>query len=179
MAVLLAAALFYSGMKDYVKVGKTDTAVVELYGDYPAVNLAKQIWENYQSSDEITDFCFVWNGGVQVVTNPEDFRQTNARVTGIVGMAALYDRQAALLEENDETMLSTLNEIKLGQKTQEQVNIKLDKTLDAIQKEREIDEKNKKENDKNIRDMKMWVLGLVGTIFGSLIIALLRMLMGI
>ena len=59
MAVLLAAALFYSGMKDYVKVGKTDTAVVELYGDYPAVNLAKQIWENYQSSDEITDFCFV------------------------------------------------------------------------------------------------------------------------
>ncbi len=80
-------------------------------------------------------------------------------------------------------MLSTLNEIKLGQKTQEQVNIKLDKTLDAIQKEREIDEKNKKENDKNIRDMKMWVLGLVGTIFGtifgSLIIALLRMLMGI
>lgn len=74
-------------------------------------------------------------------------------------------------------MLSTLNEIKLGQKTQEQVNIKLDKTLDAIQKEREIDEKNKKEND--IRDMKMWVLGLVGTIFGSLIIALLRMLMGI
>ncbi|EOD8229717.1 TPA: DUF2951 family protein, partial [Staphylococcus aureus] len=51
--------------------------------------------------------------------------------------------------------------------------------LDAIQKEREIDEKNKKENDKNIRDMKMWVLGLVGTIFGSLIIALLRMLMGI
>ncbi|PAI88087.1 hypothetical protein APW85_14145 [Staphylococcus aureus] len=60
---------------------------------------------------------------------------------------------------------STLNEIKLGQKTQEQVNIKLDKTLDAIQKEREIDEKNKKENDKNIRDMKMWVLGLVGKIF--------------
>ena len=45
-------------------------------------------------------------------------------------------------------------------------------------KKKEIDEKNKKK-DKNIRDMKMWVLGLVGTIFGSLIIALLRMLMGI
>ena len=103
MAVLLTAALFYSGMKDYVKVGKTDTAVVELYGNYPTVNQAKQIWENYQSGDEITDFCFVWNGGVQVVTNPEEFRQTNARVTGVVGVAALYDRQAALLEENDET----------------------------------------------------------------------------
>ena len=30
MAVLLAAALFYSGMKDYVKVGKTDIAVWRL-----------------------------------------------------------------------------------------------------------------------------------------------------
>lgn len=38
MAALLAVALFYSGIKDYVKVGKTDTAVVELYGNYPTVN---------------------------------------------------------------------------------------------------------------------------------------------
>ncbi|HIH0564845.1 TPA: DUF2951 family protein, partial [Staphylococcus aureus] len=77
------------------------------------------------------------------------------------------------------TMLSTLNEIKLGQKTQEQVNIKLDKTLDAIQRERQIDEKNKKENDKNIRDMKMWILGLIGTIFSTIVIALLRTIFGI
>ncbi|EVE52228.1 TPA: DUF2951 domain-containing protein [Staphylococcus aureus] len=83
------------------------------------------------------------------------------------------------LEENDETMLSTLNEIKLGQKTQEQVNIKLDKTLDAIQRERQIDEKNKKENDKNIRDMKMWILSLVGTIFSTIVIALIRTIFGI
>ncbi|CAC6033407.1 DUF2951 domain-containing protein [Staphylococcus aureus] len=83
------------------------------------------------------------------------------------------------LEENDKTMLSTLNEIKLGQKTQEQVNIKLDKTLDAIQRERQIDEKNKKENDKNIRDMKMWILGLIGTIFSTIVIALLRNIFGI
>ncbi|MCC9105655.1 DUF2951 domain-containing protein [Staphylococcus aureus] len=83
------------------------------------------------------------------------------------------------LEENDKTMLSTLNEIKLGQKTQEQVNIKLDKTLDAIQRERQIDEKNKKENDKNIRDMKMWILGLIGTISSTIVIALLRTIFGI
>ncbi len=76
-------------------------------------------------------------------------------------------------------MLSTLNEIKLGQKTQEQVNIKLDKTLDAIQRERQIDEKNKKENDKNIRDMKMWILGLIGTIFSTIVIDLLRTVFGI
>ncbi|HEI7971844.1 TPA: DUF2951 domain-containing protein [Staphylococcus aureus] len=83
------------------------------------------------------------------------------------------------LEENDKTMFSTLNEIKLGQKTQEQVNIKLDKTLDAIQRERQIDEENKKENDKNIRDMKMWILGLIGTIFSTIVIALLRTIFGI
>lgn len=83
------------------------------------------------------------------------------------------------LEENDKTMLSTLNEIKLGQKTQEQVNIKLDKTLDALQRERQIDEKNKKENDKNIRDMKMWILGLIGTTFSTIVIALLRTIFGI
>ncbi|EOA9358250.1 DUF2951 domain-containing protein [Staphylococcus aureus] len=83
------------------------------------------------------------------------------------------------LEENDKTMLSTLNEIKLGQKTQEQVNVKLDKTLDAIQRERQIDEKNKKENDKNMRDMKMWILGLIGTIFSTIVITLLRTVFGI
>ncbi|HFQ2001589.1 TPA: DUF2951 family protein [Staphylococcus aureus] len=83
------------------------------------------------------------------------------------------------LEENDKTMLSTLNEIKLGQKTQEQVNIKLDKTLDALQRERQIDEKNKKKNDKIIRDMKMWILGLIGTIFSTIVIALLRTIFGI
>ncbi len=83
------------------------------------------------------------------------------------------------LEENDKTMISTLNEVKMGQKTQEQVNIKLDKTLDAIQRERQIDEKNKKENEKNIRDMKMWILDLVGTIFSTIVIALLRTIFGI
>ncbi|EVM81162.1 hypothetical protein O942_02788, partial [Staphylococcus aureus M0942] len=41
------------------------------------------------------------------------------------------DWRLTRLEENDKTMLSTLNEIKLGQKTQEQVNIKLDKNFDA------------------------------------------------
>ena len=104
MTALLASFLFYSGMKDYVKVGKTDTAVVELYEDYPAVNLAKQIWENYQRDDEIADFCFAGNGvSVRWLANPEGFQTGKMPVTGVVGMAALYDRQAALLEENDET----------------------------------------------------------------------------
>ena len=39
--------------------------------------------------------------------------------------------------------------------------------------------KNKKENDKNIRDMKMWILGLIGTIFSTIVIALIRTIFGI
>lgn len=100
--VLLSSVLFYFGMKDYVHVGKTDIGVAELYGNYPTVSQAKQLWQDSQKGDEITDLCFLWNGGVQTVKNSRYFRQTNARVTGVIGMAALYDRQAALMEESDE-----------------------------------------------------------------------------
>ncbi|HCZ3872599.1 TPA: DUF2951 family protein, partial [Staphylococcus aureus] len=41
------------------------------------------------------------------------------------------------------------------------------------------DEKNKKKNAKNIRDIKMWVLGLIGTIFSTIVIAILRTIFGI
>ncbi|PTG66602.1 DUF2951 family protein, partial [Staphylococcus chromogenes] len=37
----------------------------------------------------------------------------------------------------------------------------------------------KETNKKNIREMKMYVIGLVGTIVGSLIIAILRTFFGI
>lgn len=101
-AVLLSSVLFYFGMKDYVHVGKTDIGVAELYGNYPTVSQAKQLWQDSQKGDEITDLCFLCNGGVQTVKNSRYSRQTNVRVTGIIGMAALYDRQAAMLEESDE-----------------------------------------------------------------------------
>ncbi|WP_397610285.1 DUF2951 family protein [Staphylococcus aureus] len=32
---------------------------------------------------------------------------------------------------------------------------------------------------KNIRDIKMWILGLIGTIFSTIVIALLRTVFGI
>ncbi|HAU5957724.1 TPA: DUF2951 family protein, partial [Staphylococcus aureus] len=41
------------------------------------------------------------------------------------------------------------------------------------------DEKNKKKNAKNIRDIKMWILGLIGTIFSTIVIAILRTIFGI
>ena len=51
-------------------------------------------------------------------------------------------------------------------------------TLDSINRERELESQNKKKI-KNIKDIKMWVLGLVGTIAGSLIVAVLRMFFGV
>ena len=50
-------------------------------------------------------------------------------------------------------------------------------TLDSINRER-LESQNKKKI-KNIKDIKMWVLGLVGTIAGSLIVAVLRMFFGV
>ncbi|MDU0431218.1 DUF2951 family protein, partial [Staphylococcus chromogenes] len=65
------------------------------------------------------------------------------------------------------------------QHSQNLINQKMDFTLDSINREREIDKENKETNKKNIREMKMYVIGLVGTIVGSLIIAILRTLFGI
>ncbi|MEX2947865.1 DUF2951 family protein [Staphylococcus warneri] len=90
-----------------------------------------------------------------------------------------YERRIRRLEKNDEKIFDSLEQIKDGQHNQNLVNQKMNFTLDSINRERELEKENKKENQKNIKDIKMWVLGLVGTIFGSLIIALLRMVFGI
>lgn len=89
------------------------------------------------------------------------------------------ERRVNRLEKNDEKIFSSLEEIKDGQHNQNLVNQKMNFTLDSINRERENEKETKKENQKNIKDIKMWVLSLVGTIFGSLIIALLRMVFGI
>ncbi|MDT0715364.1 DUF2951 family protein [Staphylococcus chromogenes] len=89
------------------------------------------------------------------------------------------ERRIARLEENDEKIFDSLEEIKNTQHSQNLINQKMDFTLDSINREREIDKENKETNKKNIREMKMYVIGLVGTIVGSLIIAILRTLFGI
>lgn len=90
-----------------------------------------------------------------------------------------YERRIRRLEDNDEKIFSSLEQIKDGQHNQNLVNQKMDFTLESINRERELEKENKKENQKNIKDIKMWVLGLVSTIVGSLIIAVLRMVFGI
>ncbi|NKP22196.1 DUF2951 family protein [Staphylococcus aureus] len=39
--------------------------------------------------------------------------------------------------------------------------------------------KIKRKMTKNIRDIKMWILGLIGTIFSTIVIAILRTIFGI
>ncbi|MCE5089236.1 DUF2951 family protein [Staphylococcus devriesei] len=89
------------------------------------------------------------------------------------------ERRVSRLEDNDEKIFDSLEQIKDGQHNQNLVNQKMNFTLDSINRERELEKENKKENQKNIKDIKMWVLGLVSTIVGSLIIAILRMFFGI
>ncbi|PTF96198.1 DUF2951 family protein [Staphylococcus chromogenes] len=84
------------------------------------------------------------------------------------------ERRLSRLEENDDKIFDSLDEIKNTQHSQNLINQKMDFTLDSINREREIDKENKETNKKNIREMKMYVIGLVGTIVGSLIIAILR-----
>lgn len=90
-----------------------------------------------------------------------------------------YERRIKRLEDNDEKIFNSLEQIKDGQHNQNLINQKMNFTLDSINRERELESQNKKENQKNIKDIKMWVLGLVGTIAGSLIVAVLRMFFGV
>lgn len=90
-----------------------------------------------------------------------------------------YERRIKRLEDNDEKIFNSLEQIKDGQHNQNLINQKMNFTLDSINRERELESQNKKENQKNIKDIKMWVLGLVGTIAGSLIVAVLRIFFGV
>lgn len=83
------------------------------------------------------------------------------------------------LEDNDKDMFKKLDSIEHSLRTQEKVYDKLDRTFEELKKDRLKEEENKKENAKNIKDLKMWMLGVIGTILSTTILALLRMLFGI
>lgn len=52
-------------------------------------------------------------------------------------------------------------------------------TLDSINREREIDKESKKKIVKNIKEMKRLMLGMVFSVAGSIIFAIIRMIFGI
>lgn len=90
-----------------------------------------------------------------------------------------YESRIQRLEDNDEKIFASLEEIKDGQHSQELINQKMTFTLDSINRERQIDQENKKENKKNIKEVKMLMLGTVFTIASTLIVTIIRMIFGI
>lgn len=83
------------------------------------------------------------------------------------------------LEDNDKDMFKKLDNIEHSLRTQEKVYDKLDRTFEELKRDRLKEEENKKENAKNIKDLKMWMLGVIGSILSTIILALLRMLFGV
>ncbi|CAM4129745.1 DUF2951 family protein [Jeotgalicoccus halotolerans] len=82
-------------------------------------------------------------------------------------------------EEETKRIFDVLDEIKTGQHSQELVNQKMNFTLDSINREREIDKEAKKENRQDMKKLKYWMLGLIGTLGTSLLVALIRTWLGI
>ncbi|HCZ5923359.1 DUF2951 family protein [Staphylococcus sp. FR124] len=90
-----------------------------------------------------------------------------------------YETRIKRLEDNDERIFASLEQIKDGQHNQELINQKMNFTLDSINREREIDKESKRENRKNIKEMKRLMLGMVFSVAGSIIFAIIRMIFGI
>lgn len=61
------------------------------------------------------------------------------------------ERRLSRLEENDDKIFDSLNEIKNTQHSQNLINQKMDFTLDSINREREIDKENKETNCETTR----------------------------
>ncbi|KAE08974.1 hypothetical protein W594_00108 [Staphylococcus aureus VET0336R] len=89
------------------------------------------------------------------------------------------DWRLTRLEENDKTMFEKFDRIEDSLRAQEKIYDKLDRNFEELKRDKEEDEKNKEKNAKNIRDIKMWILGLIGTILSTFVIALLKTIFGI
>ncbi|UXR73288.1 DUF2951 domain-containing protein [Staphylococcus sp. IVB6238] len=77
------------------------------------------------------------------------------------------------------SLTSTINMVKDNQADQKLINQKMDFTLDSINNEREQEEENKKERDEEMKKLKWYIFGLIGTLGSSLAFAAIRMFLGI
>jgi len=82
-------------------------------------------------------------------------------------------------KESIEKLYNSLEEIKQSQHTQEKTNLKMDYTLNTINRERELEKENKKQSQKDFKQLRFMMLGTVATLFGSLLLALIRSWLGI
>lgn len=90
-----------------------------------------------------------------------------------------HERRIHRLEEDNKKILSSLDDIKKGQHSQDLVNQKMNFTLDSINRERELNKKKDEESRKDFKQVKYLLLGTVATIGSSLLLAFLRSLLGI
>ncbi|RPF54724.1 DUF2951 family protein [Abyssicoccus albus] len=78
---------------------------------------------------------------------------------------------------------ASLEQIRSGQHSQELTNQKMDFTLDLINRERDEEKERRKQEQKkseeNMRKIKFWLLGLIGTVITSMVIALLQQWFGL
>lgn len=100
------------------------------------------------------------------------------------------DENERKAKEDSEKLFKSLDDIKQGQHSQELINQKMDFTLETINRdrereteykreERERQEREDKERRMDVKKVKYWSLGLIGTVITSLVIAALRMWLGI
>ncbi|WP_259343238.1 DUF2951 family protein [Staphylococcus gallinarum] len=82
------------------------------------------------------------------------------------------------INESIEKLHNSLKEIEKGQHTQEITNVKMNYTLDSINREREIEKENREENKKQFQQLKWLIIGTIFSILGSLIWTSIKMLVG-
>lgn len=83
------------------------------------------------------------------------------------------------INESIEKLHNSLKEIEKGQHTQEITNLKMNYTLDSINRERETEKQNKEETKKQFNQLKWLILGTIFSILGTLVWTSIKMWLGI
>ncbi|MGW7931887.1 DUF2951 family protein [Staphylococcus xylosus] len=83
------------------------------------------------------------------------------------------------LEDNDKKIFDSLEQIKDGQRIQEKISEKLDRTLEVINIERSNEKKMREENEKFFKEIKMKIFGILCAVIASIIISLSKVLFGL
>ncbi|PTH26019.1 hypothetical protein BU605_07790 [Staphylococcus arlettae] len=83
------------------------------------------------------------------------------------------------INESIEKLHNSLKEIEKGQHTQEITNVKMNYTLDSINREREVEKENKEESRKEFKQLRWLIIGTIFTLLSSLILAAIRSWLGI
>ncbi|GGB85335.1 MULTISPECIES: DUF2951 family protein [Staphylococcus] len=82
------------------------------------------------------------------------------------------------INESIEKLHNSLKEIEKGQHTQELTNMKMNYTLDSINRERESEKQNKEESKKQFNQLKWLILGTIFSIIGTFVWTSIKMWLG-